>query len=112
MGRRGLRGEGERLRVELVADEPLHFRHEGFEVAAFFAAHAGEFLEQDVEVLFSLEEGGGGVARGAFEDVGEAASYVGEFLFLMHADRSVIALVVCGFGVCVAYHSNAMRIQR
>lgn len=32
--------------------------------------------------MLAFEEGGGGVACGAFEDVGEAAGDVGEFLLL------------------------------
>lgn len=46
------------------------------------AADVGQALQDDAEVLLALVVGWGSVACGAFEDVGEAASYVGEFLFL------------------------------
>lgn len=48
----------------------------------FFAADVGELAQQDVQVAFAFHVRGGGVAGGAFEDVGEAAGDVGEFLFL------------------------------
>ena len=48
----------------------------------FLAADVGQALQEDAEVLLAFVVGWGGVACGAFEDVGEAAGYVGEFLFL------------------------------
>ena len=81
--RSGLVGrEGKSLGVEFVAHEAFHLLHEGFEVAALAAAHGREAGEEDVEVVFAFEEDAGVVAGGAFEDVGEAAGYVGEFLLL------------------------------
>ena len=49
----------------------------------FLAADVGELVQEDVEVVFAFVVGGGGVACGAPEDVGEAAGDVVEFLFLV-----------------------------
>jgi len=68
--------------VHLKANEALHLGHERAEVVRFFATDVGEALKEDVEVLFAFIVGWGSVARGAFENIREAASDVVKLLFL------------------------------
>lgn len=95
-----------------VAHEFFDFMHKRFEVNGFSPAHAREFLQQDVEALFAFLESRGRVAGGAFEDVGETASYVGEFLLLL-SERQLCAVSHGSTGMrrCT-YHPNPVRIHR
>ena len=74
--------------VHFKAHEAFHLGHERAEVVGLLAADIGQSLQENVEVLLAFVVGWGSVACGAFEDVGETAGDVVEFLFL-------IRLLVC-----------------